>query len=181
MKATMGLPLLALAALTGCASYTPVFDAKATPAATDAFIYGNFSITTRKGSLGMDGYSTMGFEISCEDGKRYRLRFNADHPLQVLRLDAATCKLSKFIFSDADGTKVAAKPAPPETQSPHAFAAGHAYYLGDFKAQFVIADRQHDWRLVSAKDNYDAAGKDFASQYPQLAALPTDDETLFRY
>jgi len=172
------VPALAVSLLAACASYTPATTMQEAPTGNEAYIYGNFKIYSPNSALAFDGYGTMGLDLECDDGKAYRVRFNRDQPLQVVKVAPATCALKKIIFSNADGQKTGSNDMPAEIQKPRQFLAGHAYYLGDYVAQNTYKDKMIYWNLLSARDHYDKTTKAFQAAYGLLSTLPTEDQVL---
>jgi len=180
--------LLALATIiSGCANYTPRIAASEQPGVNDAYLYGRFSIETRKEFFGIDGYTTMGFAIECVDGKRYVIRFDKDTPLQAVKIKPSVCSWVQIVYSNADGQLMSQKPAPAGSMSSMKIKRSQAYYFGDFHAAFTSQGCGYrtaclNWRIDGARDNFSSASDELNNTFPRLATLPKSkvDSLLLR-
>lgn len=166
----------------GCAGYTPRISQDDKPTPNDAYLYGRFSIQAPKVFLSIDGHQSMGFALECKNGERYVLRFSKDDPLQVIKIIPSTCSLVELVYTNAEGAVASRKPAPPGAMQNSVFAAGKAYYLGDFFAESTqsiagnVINRQ--WRMTSMKDGYDATTQEMRTAFPNLSAVPTENRMI---
>ena len=166
----------------GCAGYTPRIGQDDKPTPNDAYLYGKFSMRAPKVFLSIDGHQSMGFALECKNGERYVLRFSKDDPLQVIKILPSTCSLVELVYTNAEGAVASRKPAPPGAMQNTVFAAGKAYYLGDFFAEATqsvagnVINRQ--WRMTSMKDGYEATTQEMRTTFPNLSALPTENRMI---
>jgi hypothetical protein len=121
-------------ALNGCAEYTKSTGTMETPTSDAAYLYGRFSIESRRAPLGLDGYKTMGFKVECANNTSYTIRFSKESTAQVIKITPSTCSFTEIIYSDADGRIRRRKPVAASSLQHIEYAAGKAYYLGDFWA-----------------------------------------------
>ncbi len=179
-----GLQTCVIAALAGCASWTPNITAGEKPTGQEAYLYGRFYIETHKEALALDGYQTMGFIIKCASGESYTLRFSIEDALSVIKVTPSTCSLSEFIYTNSDGRIRSRKNAPPNLMRDARFDAGKAYYLGDFYAETtttVIGNTiQRNWNVKNARDDYRNTSELLKARYPALSAVPTEDRMIGR-
>lgn len=168
----------------GCVHYTQGLAHSDRPSAGRAYLYGRFSIHSASAFLMPDSYPTMGFRIECADGKSYTIRFVKGPGLQVFELTPGRCVLSEIVFSDEDGGITGRRRAPPGWMEPRDFAAGKAYYLGDYEAattreaKFLYLATETRWELTSEKNDYAATTKDLAATFHPFAGMPTEDKSF---
>ena len=187
---------LSLAALSGCVRYTKPVDPAEKPTGDDAYLFGRFAIESPMAVSGRDGYQTMGFEVQCtpftvgireRPVRRYRLRFDRDEPLQVIRIAPGVCAMNDIFFTDANGMVRGHKVLAAELRSPRRFEAGRVYYLGDYagrstykyypKTKWSGASADLGWKLTHAQHRFQDATRSLQIAYPGLAALPIEDRT----
>lgn len=74
------------------------------------------------------------------------------------------------------------KPAPAGMLQNAVFAAGKAYYLGDFFAegnQSVAGNRvNYTWRVNSMKDAYETTTQEMRTTFPNLLAVSTENRMM---
>ncbi len=174
--------VVAASLLAGCASFTPKIGKDEKPTANDAYLYGRFSMDATYGRLSFAGHQTMGFSIKCGGERSYLLRFSKDDPLQIVKIAPSTCSLVEFVYTDADGMIKSRKPAPPQLMRDAVFAAGKAYYLGDFYAEAnssVSYNMIHmNWRITAVKEDYEKTTQEMKAGFPNLVALPTENRMM---
>ena len=167
-----------LAALGGCASWTPPVTVSEKPSTQDAYLYGRFGMTAGKAFLGLDGYSSIGFKFQCLDGASYTVRFRLENDVQLLRVKPATCSLQETIFTNADGQILGKKPSPVGIMKGLKLEPGTSYYIGDFHGsqQITAGYTVHqEWRIDSAYDRYATTTEALKALYPAFSGLPTLD------
>jgi hypothetical protein len=170
---------IAAAALCGlvaaCAGYTPSVAKEERPSANDAYLYGRFQIAT--GSFMHMINQTMGFVFKCDDQKTYTLRFEKEEPLQVVKIAPSTCTLAEIVYSDANG--VMRKPMRGDGQKFAPFAAGKAYYLGDFYAETKTSTQggmtHREWHVTNVINAYASTTEKLRVIYPNVGGLPTEN------
>lgn len=175
---------LALAALSGCASYTPRANVAEIPTLGDAYLFGRFHIEAPKVWLGMDGYQTMGFGIQCSDHRSYLLRFDVDNPVLAIKVHPSTCSWTEIVYSDGDGVVRSRQPAPPAVFKDVVIEGGYSYYLGDFHAEVIntVANggMRTQWHLKAIRENFEITTDDMKDSYPNLRAFPAENRMLIR-
>jgi len=172
-------PMLAVW-LAGCAGYSPTVGTADKPGANDAYLYGRFQVETREMKFTISGHQTMGFVLKCTDGNSYTIRFERGDAVQVVKIAPSTCSTAEFVYTDADGFVRGRKPAPDALKKEMTFAAGKAYYLGDFQGESTYTGGVQRWRVQSGRNNYAATTEKLKSAYPNLSALPTENRMLGR-
>jgi len=176
--------LVIVALLNGCmgvASIRP--DAKTVPGA--AYVFGRFRIRTEK-SYGEFSAQTMGLKLRCADGKEYTIRFTSDDRVQAIEINPSRCALEKVIYADAAWLVFKPTPPPPEWIHADDFAAGHAYYLGDFFAKGTFSDESMGvtaklnwtWDMDPDDDSFESTTAELKRTFANLASLPTVDRRL---
>jgi hypothetical protein len=175
-----GLLGVALALFVACASYTSGIAHDEWANTRAAYFYGHFGTNPRSTSGGGD--STLGFVIACDDGATYTIRFSNENRFQVVKAEPARCSLEKIVFAGADGT-VRREVSPPQgwAQSQE-FAAGRAYYLGDYVGvtSYDVKTRELSWHLQTADDRYDLSTRALRESSRNIATLPTEDRAFVR-
>jgi hypothetical protein len=179
------LAVLIVSILTGCTTlnYTPRVSKDEKPAANDAYLYGRFFINAPKSLLGEDAHLTMGFLIECANGEKYTLRFSARTPPQVIKIVPSTCSLTQFVYTDALDMLKSSKVAPPTVMDRAVFSPGKAFYLGDFFARSRILNgaagaNVMEWKIESAKNDYEKTSAEMKIAFPNLSDLPTEDRMI---
>jgi len=179
--------LVALAAsmlLSGCASWSPPITTKDLPTGAEAYVYGRFKIDAPKSWLGFDGNQTMGFVFSCSDGDKYTIRFSIDNPVEVIRIDPATCSMTEIIYTNGDGQILRRKAAPRDSMQNLVLVSGNAYYLGDFYASSQNAAHfggtTMSWRINNARDDFKGTTAEMKSRFPNMVAIATTDRSFGR-
>ena len=169
--------IFAILALSGCVSYSKSVPLSETASTENAYIYGVFSIKAPKAWLAMKGHQSMAFVLTCADKKKYTIGFRIEKPLQVVKVSPAKCSLTEIIFADADGLILSSKPVPAGMFTDKTFAAGKAYYLGDY---FAVSENTMSypyisttWRIVDTKNNYIQTTQDMYSAYPNFRNFAT--------
>jgi len=170
-------------AVSGCAQYTPTVKADEAPTGKEAYLYGRFQV-------GQDESGTvpnlqMGFVFQCVAPKtqprRYTLRFNFEKPIQVVKVNPATCSFVEIVYTDTDGFIKSQKPAPEGQYRNMQVEAGKAYYLGDFyaliKTKWIIPNYSWEtiWEVRDIKNDFAVTGEKMKRQYPGIAGVPTED------
>lgn len=166
--------------LAGCAGYSSTIGTEDKPGANDAYLYGRFHVDTREMKFTVSGYQTMGFVLKCADEKTYTIRFVRDDAVQAIKITPSTCSMAELVYTDADGFLRTRKPAPAALKKDVSFAAGKAYYLGDFEAESTYTGGVQRWRVRSARNNYVATTEKLKASYPNLSALPTENRMIGR-
>jgi hypothetical protein len=176
------MQMCAVAALAGCASWTPNISQGEKPTGQEAYLYGRFYIQAQKSALALDGHQTMGFVIKCASGQTYSLRFSADEALQVVKIVPSTCSLAEFIYTNSDGQIRSRKNAPATLMHDAQFDAGMAYYLGDFYAETTTTTIgntiQRNWNVKNVRNDYRNTSNAMKARYPGLAEVPTEDRMI---
>jgi hypothetical protein len=178
--------LLAVAVCGGCANFTSPMKASDPARPTSAFIYGRFEAQAPVGLLSNDASQTLGFVIRCGDGSEYRIKFSTHKGIQVIEVKPSRCSFVEVFFTDGDSVVRKRELTPDNWSTPHEFVAGRAYYLGDFHGTstmtttwMVVATKyEMRWGLDHWQDSYDTSTVEMQRAYPNLAALPTADNTL---
>ncbi len=173
---------MGLALSVACASYTAGIAPNERANTTAIYFYGHFGTHPRSTGGGLDGDSTMGFVIACDDGSTYTIRFSNENRFQVVKAQPARCGLEKIVFTDADGT-VRRDVSPPEGWRQYQeFAAGSAYYLGDYfgVTSYDVKTRELTWHLQTADDRYEWSTRALRESYRGIATLPTADRAFVR-
>jgi len=88
--------------------------------------------------------------------------------------------MAEVVYTDADGFLRSRKPAPVAMKKEAAFTAGRAYYLGDFQAESQYTGGLQTWRLRSARNHDAATTAKLKTDFPNLAALPTENRMIGR-
>jgi len=162
---------------TGCASYSRSISLSEPHTPNDAYIYGNFEIYTKRVALGLDGYQTMGFSISCNDNQNYIIRFSIEDPLQVIKVNPSTCSFNEIVYTNADGIIRSRKPPPKGSMQNMRIKPNTAYYFGDYKASITFSYSgtysTTRWRMNSIKNNFKSTTKDMKYEFPKLKQVDT--------
>jgi hypothetical protein len=181
-KRLAGVQVVAVAALAGCASWTPNIGPGEKPTGQEAYLYGRFYIEAQKEMLALDGHQTMGFTIKCASGQVYSLRFSNQDALQVIKIAPSTCSLAEIIYTNANGQIRSRKNAPQNLMHDARFDAGKAYYLGDFYAETttkVVGNTiQRNWNVKTVKNDYRNSSNALKAAYPALAEVPTENRMI---
>lgn len=168
---------IVILALSGCASWTKPIAADEVPTGKDSYYYGKFEIDTPKYWLAIGGYQTMGFVFSCDGGKKYTVRFVIDQPIQVFRLNPATCSFTEVIYTDSDGIIVDRKTAPKGVIESITTTPGAAYYIGDYKAVSKSTTSFNSvnttWEVKEISNNYEATTSAMKYIFPHMTFMPT--------
>lgn len=167
----------------GCATST---SARVKPGQTvdpgRAYLYGRFFINAPADEGAFGGKQSVGFGLQCENGSRYTFGSTDKHDVQVMEVKPGRCWLMRVVFADPWGIPQKDLPIDPEEQRPLDFAAGRAYYLGDYfaKADFWIRSQalttiKHlEWAVSpGVGDRYATTTADMKRGFPNLAGLPT--------
>ncbi|MDL2197482.1 hypothetical protein QQF45_00230 [Halopseudomonas aestusnigri] len=161
--------------LSGCASWSESMDSNEVSSNNDAFVYGRFQIDTPKAFLGLDGHNTIGMSFACNDGKKYTIRFEREPLVQVFRFTPATCSLSEFIFTDADGFIRGRNRLEGELFKTVALESGMAYYLGDYTAKTTViplySAARIEWEIDSVSDNFVDTSAELRARYPNISEV----------
>jgi hypothetical protein len=176
------IAMFALVVMGGCAQYTPSTSIAEVPAANSSYLYGRFSNEARSKPLALDGYMTMGFKITCDDGESYTVRFSKEPAYQLIKIKPSKCSFTEIVYTDADG-RIRSRKDPPHGAFYHEeFVAGRAYYLGDYWAS-VSSERigmmiHTNWRVHTALDDYYATTQSVKNMYPNFVNVPTERRLL---
>lgn len=172
---------VAVATATGCAHFTQSLTADASPAEGRAYLYGRFKIEAEPYLLA-ENDATMGFKLGCDDDHSYTIAFTRQPRVQLISIAPATCAMTEIVFSNAGGSIVGRRVAPPGWRQPRRFAAGQAYYLGDYEAatshQWKLIATEVRWALTSEENDYAATTRDLFSTYRAFAGVPTVDRSF---
>jgi hypothetical protein len=172
------LSVIAMVVATGCAHFTPSLSRDASPSGGRAYVYGRFTIEAEPYALS-DNNATMGFTIGCDDGQSYTIRFTRHPFVQLISIAPANCAMTDIVFSDAGGTIVGRRLPPPGWRQPRRFAAGQAYYLGDYEAatthEWKVIATELRWALTSEENDYAGTTRDLFAAYRAFAGTPTVD------
>jgi len=168
--------------LTACGSYqfTPTLAVDEEPSRTHSFVYGRFEVDALRGSADED-YETMGLTLQCNDGKLYRLRFDAAQPVLATQVEPSTCWITEVLFAESDGHILARRLFQRGMLDNMHLERGRAYYLGDFfgTVRFLSAPEagegvyRKQWSLNGVRDHYQNTTEDLVIAYPKLSRLPT--------
>jgi hypothetical protein len=124
----------------------------------------------------------MGFKLSCNGGEHYTIRFWKNPHVQVIDIAPDTCAMTEIVFSDADGGVKGRRLPPPGWRTPRVFAAGTAYYLGDYEAantsHWKVFETEVHWEMTSEENDYAGATKDLYGTYRAFAGMPTADRSF---
>ena len=182
MRKLLAGMVVSVAALAGCASWTPSISKGEKPTGQEAYLYGRFYIEAQKQALALDGHQTMGFVIKCASGETYTLRFSNEEALQVIKIAPSTCSLAEFIYTNSDGQIRSRRRAPENLMHDARFDAGKAYYLGDFYAETttrVIGNTiSRNWNVKNVRNDYRNTSTALKAAYPSLSAVPTEDRMI---
>jgi hypothetical protein len=128
--------------------------------------------------------------IQRDDGKSYTFGSLDKRDVQVMEVQPGRYWLMKVVFADPYGMPKKTVMVDRADQRPLDFAAGHAYYVGDFFAKGDFwTESESIWRgpvkylewAVSpgVGDHYPDTTGEMKRAFPNLAALPTVDLPLF--
>jgi hypothetical protein len=176
--------LAAVPCLIGCAVGTSGIRADATLRPGSAYLYGRFFMNAPKADATFNGKQSIGLVLRCQSGSSYTFGSMDKRDVQVLEIKPSRCWLMKAIFADENGIVRGEIKAEPPLQRPLDFAAGRAYYIGDYFAKgdsvAVAAYTQRwEWAMSSgAGDRYAETTAEMKRAFPNLASLPTDDLRL---
>lgn len=175
------LAAVALAALSGCASWTQPVGVYDKPAADMAYLYGDFTVAGPSMVVGL--YPTLGLVLNCADGGYYAVRFKRKPDgLQILPLKPSTCSLKEIVFASGDNYEKGRKPFGLKYTNDLVLSAGNAYYLGDMTAEAtVVSDGRMihaNWRMTGIADNFDQTTAAAKAAFPNFAGLPTQNLML---
>jgi hypothetical protein len=166
----------------GCVHYARPLIPSARPDVGRAYLYGRFKMEADSHALSIDGYATMGFKLQCEDGQSYTIRFSNVPGVQLIEIAPGSCAMAEVVFSDADGGIRGRRLPPPGWRTPRAFAAGKAYYLGDYEGalthEWKIVETEWRWELTSEENDYQRSTKDLFATYPGFAGMGTADQSF---
>jgi hypothetical protein len=147
------------------------------PSSGEAYLYGRFSLT--RTTVGPAGYATLGFLIRCADDAAYTIRFALNKNVQVIRIRPSRCALDWIVVTDATDLVKASRQPPAAWKRVQEFAAGKAYYLGDYLAHHdVVGYHQYDRDIDSAEDNYEGTTAELKRTFSNLAAVSTENKLL---
>jgi hypothetical protein len=169
------LILVALAGLAGCAAFLPHVDADDKPIPGHAYVYGRFSKVAHGGAFGTGGSKNVLLTLKCDNGKQILFGFSEDDPLKLLDVAPSTCVMDELVFTDALAMPIRHIPL---TSKRLDFAAGKAYYIGDYHLEI-----SNDWNPIAtrvtwrreASDNYEATTRDLGNAYPHFSSFPTEN------
>lgn len=168
--------------LTACGAlqFTPTLTVYEQPSKTHSFVYGRFEVDVFRGSAD-ESYETMGLTLQCNDGKLYRLRFDAAQPVLVMQVEPSTCWITEVLFAASDGHILARRLFQRGMLDNMHLERGRAYYLGDFFG--TVRDLsvpeagegayRKQWSLNGVRDHYQDTTEDLVIAYPKLSGLPT--------
>jgi hypothetical protein len=187
MRSLRHWTLTALAMTMGCAVYTSGIrpDAGADPRC--AYLYGRFVIKAEADEHGFGGKQSIGLKIGCENGSSYTFGSRDKPDIQVLEIKPSRCWLTQVLMADQNGVIRQRIPVDRALQRPLDFAAGHAYYLGDYfaKGDFWVEFRglynMNNWQWAwssGAGDRYRPTTADMRRTFPNLATFPEADLRL---
>lgn len=175
MKKILGMASLMV--LSGCVTYSKSVSVTEAASPDSAYIYGSFKIDAPKSWLAMQGHQSMGFVFTCMDKKKYTIGFKVENPLQLVKIPPTQCTLTDIVYSDADGMVMSTKPLTADAFSNRLFAAGKAYYLGDYFAKsenkYNFSYTTTTWEIVDVKDNYIQTTQDMLRVYPNMRGFNT--------
>lgn len=184
-----GRVVVAIASLCACTPTTRSAirpDDKVDP--RSAYLYGRFFIRADAQGGAYESHQSIGLRLWCADRSQYTIWFSQTRDVQVLKADPSECALVRVSFANASGITTRTVDAAPELRRLQEFAAGRAYYLGDFFARGIVERTQHvgfyeifqSWAMDPADDRFDATTADMQRTFPNLARLPTTDSRLIR-
>lgn len=156
-------------ALSSCANFTKPLSATDRPTGKEAFVYGRFRVTSPFG-LPLNG--TIGFVMSCTDGREYRIKFDEARPIRVLAVAPASCSVTEAIFTNDMDSVVGTKPFPGRFLDGMRLEAGKAYYLGDYSGTAWVTGATGDYHVDPARDDFDSTTRDLKAAYPHLDKTP---------
>jgi hypothetical protein len=175
---------VAVTLVAGCAGYTRGMRPDEKPSPDAAYVYGRFSMRT--GPLAVDTYETMGFVIGCDDGRTYTIRFFNTGEVQVIEVHPSRCALEEVVYIESDGSVHGRARPPGAWVRGTAFAAGRAYYLGDYLAvarhrtEYIGRFEEHKWvwEMNQVDDRYESTTSELRRAFANLASLSTEDRRL---
>jgi hypothetical protein len=175
--------LAAAVASVGCAAFTSATPASQKLDPRRAYLYGRFFIKSEDRSGDIGDYQTMGLQIRCVDGQTYTIRFIDKRDVQVIDVRPNACALDKVVYTAQSGIVLRQIAAPAEWRHTDVFAAGRAYYLGDYfaKADFWTRPRASwnelhwSWLMDPADDRFESTTAEMKQTFAGLSGLPTED------
>ncbi|MFL5305968.1 MAG: hypothetical protein ACJ8F1_12185 [Polyangia bacterium] len=172
-----------LGIVAGCAVYTSGIRPDASLDPGSAYLYGRFFMKATANEAEFGGKQSIGLVIRCEDDSSYTFGSLDKQQLQVLQIKPSRCWLIEMVLADEDRIIRKTVPFDPSLQRPLDFAAGHAYYAGDYfgKADFAMSGTWKSWQWAmdpGATDRYQSTTAEMKRTYPNLAALPVVDLRL---
>jgi hypothetical protein len=167
--------------LAGCAAYTTAIQKTENPKLFDSYVYGRFSIDSKKQML--SGYQTMGFSLDCGSNNIILIKFTFENEVQVIKLPPApSCFFKEIVYTDSDGIIKTRKPAPAELSRRRDFPSGKAYYLGDYFASTTTTVSgnmiRRNWSIEKTQDAYESASIELKKNYPAFALIGTEKRLL---
>lgn len=169
---------IGMAGATGCAHYAGSVSRDASPAADRSYVYGRFKIDAEAYALASND-ATMGFKLGCDDGQSYTIGFTQRPKVQLISIAPATCAMTEIIYSDNSGAIKGRRLPPPGWRQPRRYAAGQAYYLGDYEAvtthEWKVVSTDLRWELTSEENDYADTTRDLFAAYRAFAGMPTVD------
>jgi len=149
------------------------------PSSGEAYLYGRL-VLTRTTVLPLPaGHATLGFLIRCADDAAYTIRFVLERNVQVIRIRPSRCALDWIVFTDGSDLVKASRQPPAAWKRVQEFAAGKAYYLGDYSAHAGGGGPYHyDRDIDSAEDNYEGTTAELKRTFSSLAAFSTENKLL---
>ena len=174
--------LAATVAACRCAAYTR------TPASLKvdpkrAYLYGRFFIKSegREGEWG--DYQSMELSIVCVDGRSYTIPFLNKRAVTVMDIRPSSCALDEVAYLAESGITLRRITPPEAWRHVETFAAGRAYYVGDYfaKADFssqrkvFVRELNWSWVMDPADDRFESTTAEMKRAFTGLAALPTED------
>jgi hypothetical protein len=150
----------------------------ASPVAGRSYVYGRFTIQAEDYALANND-ATMGFKLGCDDGQSYTIGFSRQPTVQLIGIAEATCAMTEIVYSDNSGAIKGRRLPPPGWRQPRRFAAGQAFYLGDYEAatthEWKVLTTELRWALTSEENDYADTTRDLFAAYPAFAGMPTVD------
>lgn len=181
-----GALVAGLVLIAGCAVGTKAVRHDQALDPTSAYVYGAFVVKATPSTMGEKGRpenQTVGLLIACGDGATYPLYFSSAREVRVVKIHPASCTLREIRYVNDLGIIRLIKPPPPNWIHLNYFAAGHAYYVGDY---FAVASLQIlggyparellTWDMDPADDRFADTTAELRRGYTALAAMPVHDQ-----
>jgi hypothetical protein len=175
-----------VAVISACATTTSAIGPGHTPDPDHAYLYGRFFIKADEQEGSFVGHPQIVLRVWCRNSQQYSIAFSTKRDVQVLKVDPSRCALIGATFTDQNGIVRQRVNLEPKEMVFHDYAAGRAYYLGDYFARGILEVSLRSsytltylsWAMDPADDRLASTTAEMRTTFPNLAVLPIVDKRL---